>query len=291
MPEDGINKKYHDDILRFEDVEKIITESSKLGVKKVRFTGGEPLILKGIESLIKYTSSIETIEDVGITTNGILLSDMAYDLKKSGLNRVNISLDTLKSDRFKAITRVGNIKDVENAIEKCLSLNMMPLKINTVLMRGVNDDEIEDFINLTKELPIQVRFIELMPIGEGSKYFEKCFMSVEEIIDMYPKLKPIKDKSKVASVYTLPNSKGSVGFIRPMSCKFCNDCNRIRLTSSGTLKPCLHSAEEINLKPFLNDEKALMNAIKNAIYNKPEEHHLETDKMSSTDRMMFQIGG
>ena len=291
MPEKGIEKKRHTEILRFEEVEKIIRACAALGIKKVRFTGGEPLILKGIDKLIKTTASIKGIEDISLTTNGMLLADMAEDLKNAGLKRVNISIDTLDAEKFKKITRVGDINKVFNAIEKCLSLNMVPVKLNTVLMRGINDDEIENFLNLTVDNPIQVRFIELMPIGEGMKYFDKCSMKVEEILQKHPELIPLKDDSKVASVYKLPGAKGSVGLISPVSCKFCSECNRIRLTATGTIKPCLHSAEEINLKPYLNDEQKLIKVIENTVYNKPEEHHLETDGKSSTYRMMFQIGG
>lgn len=291
MPEKGIEKKSHTEILRFEEVEKIIKACAALGIKKVRFTGGEPLVLKGIDKLIKNTASISGIEDISLTTNGILLADMADELKKAGLKRANISIDTLNKEKFKKITRVGDINKVFNAIEKCLSLNIVPVKLNTVLMRGINDDEIENFLNLTMDNPIQVRFIELMPIGEGMKYYDKCSMKVEEILQRHPELISVKDESKVASVYKLPGSKGSVGLISPISCKFCSECNRIRLTATGTIKPCLHSEEEINLKPYLNDEQKLIKVIENTIYNKPEEHHLETDGKSSTCRMMFQIGG
>jgi len=291
MPEDGVDKKYHQDILRFEQVEKIITASAALGIKKVRLTGGEPLILKGLDKLIAHTASMPSIDDISLTTNGILLADMAKDLNKAGLKRVNISLDTLKADKFNDITRLGDINKVFAAIDKCLSLNMVPIKINTVLMKGMNDDEIGDFIKLTKDMPIQIRFIELMPIGEGFKYFDKCSMKVEEIIERFPELVQIKDDSRVASVYKMPGYKGSIGLISPISCKFCSDCNRIRLTSVGTIKPCLHSAEEIDLIPYLDDEQELINVIRNAVYNKPAEHHLETERKSETKRMMYQIGG
>jgi len=291
MPEEGIVKKTHNDIIRFENLEKVISAFTALGIKKVRFTGGEPLILKGIEKLIKYTSSLPSIEDVSLTTNGILLADMAEELKKAGLNRVNISLDTLNKEKFKEITRGGDINKVLSAIEKCISINLKPVKINTVLMKGINDDEIEDFINLTKDMPLHVRFIELMPIGEGLKFFEKSSMKIDEIIDNHKELIHIKDKSNVASVYKIDGAKGTVGFISPISCKFCSDCNKIRLTSTGTIKPCLHSEEEINLKPYVNDEQMLRSVIEDAIYNKPDEHHLETDKKSKTHKMMYQIGG
>lgn len=291
MPEEGIVKKAHNDIIRFEDLEKVISSFATLGIKKVRFTGGEPLILKGIEKLIKYTSSLPLIEDVSLTTNGILLADMAEELKKAGLNRVNISLDTLNKEKFKEITRGGDLNKVLTAIEKCIDIDLKPVKINTVLMKGINDDEIEDFVLLTKDMPIHVRFIELMPIGEGLKYYEKNGMKIDEIIDKHKEFIHIKDKSNVASVYKIDGAKGTVGFISPMSCKFCSDCNKVRLTSTGTIKPCLHSEEEIDIKPYFNDNQMLMKVIADAIYNKPDEHNLETDKKSKTDKMMYQIGG
>ncbi len=291
MPEEGIPKKTHDDIVRFENLEKVISAFATLGIKKVRFTGGEPLILNGIEKLIEFNSSLPSIEDVSLTTNGILLYDKADELKKAGLNRVNISLDTLDKEKYKVITRGGDISKVFSSIEKCINIDLKPVKINVVLMRGINDDEVESFINLTKDMPIQVRFIELMPIGEGLKYYGKSSMKIDEIIDKHKELIHIKDKSNVASVYKIEGAKGTVGFISPISCKFCNDCNRIRLTSTGSIKPCLHSHDEISLRPYFNDEKMLKKVIEDAIYNKPDEHHLEEDKRSQTDKMMYQIGG
>lgn len=291
MPEEGIPKKTHDDIVRFENLEKVISAFATLGIKKVRFTGGEPLILNGIEKLIEFTSSLPSIEDVSLTTNGILLYDKADELKKAGLNRVNISLDTLDKEKYKVITRGGDINKVFSSIEKCINIDLKPVKINVVLMRGINDDEVESFINLTKDMPIQVRFIELMPIGEGLKYYVKSSMKIDEIIEKHKELIHIKDKSNVASVYKIEGAKGTVGFISPISCKFCNDCNRIRLTSTGSIKPCLHSHDEISLRPYFNDEKMLKKVIEDAIYNKPDEHHLEEDKRSQTDKMMYQIGG
>lgn len=291
MPEEGIQKVSHDDVLRYEDFEKIISACASLGIRKVRFTGGEPLILKGIEKLIHSTAQIPTIDDIAITTNGILLYDMAEDLRKAGLNRVNISIDTLDKDKYREITRGGDLSKVFKAIDKCLSIGLTPVKLNVVLMRGFNDDETDKFINLTKETPINVRFIELMPLGEGQKYYDKAQMKIEDILQNHPELLPIKDKSNVATVFRAENALGTVGFISPMSCKFCTSCNRIRLTATGTIKPCLHSEEEVNLKPYLDDDTALTEVIRNTIYNKPEEHHMDRDKKSSTNRMMFQIGG
>lgn len=291
MPEEGVPKLEHKDILRFEDVIKIVKASASLGINKIRYTGGEPLILKGIDNLIYETSIIEGIKDISITTNGILLYDAAEELKKAGLNRVNISLDTLKEERFYNITRGGSLKKVLQAIEKCISLGYKQVKINAVLLKDINDDEIEDFINLTKEFPIHVRFIELMPMGQASSLYEKGNIKCDEIIKKFSNLIPIyNEKSSTAELYKLPNAKGIVGFIRPISCKFCEACNRIRLTSTGTIKPCLHSEKEYNLKEYIQSEELLVSALKKIILDKPSEHHLEKEGSLST-KMMYEIGG
>lgn len=292
MPEEGIEKKRHEDILRFEEVFNIVKACASLGIRKIRYTGGEPLILKGIDELIYKTSRIPSINDISITTNGILLYEMADDLKKAGLKRVNISLDTMKADKFSSITRGGDIKKVFAAIDKCLEIGLSPVKINVVLMKGINDMEVKDFINLTKDMPIDVRFIELMPIGEGEKLYKQCAMTSEEVIEKFDSLIPVKTgKSSTAVEYRLNGSKGTVGFISPLSCKFCQNCNRIRLTSVGTIKPCLHSENEINIKGYIDNEVKLIEVLKNAIYNKPAEHHLDVDNKSESQRMMYQIGG
>ena len=247
MPEEGIESLEHDDILRFEDILKIVKAAASLGINKIRYTGGEPLVMKDIDKLIYETSRLPGIEDIAITTNGILLSDMAEDLKKAGLKRVNISLDTLDKDKFRSITRIGNLDKVLESIDKCLTLGLKPVKINTVLMRGVNDTEFMDFLNLTKEMPVEIRFIELMPIGESIKLYEESKVNFSEILKQHPELIQIEtEKNSTAQLYKLQGAKGKIGFISPISCKFCSDCNKIRLTSTGTIKPCLHSKEEIN---------------------------------------------
>ncbi|GCD08819.1 GTP 3',8-cyclase MoaA [Clostridium tagluense] len=292
MPEEGIKSLKHEDILRFEDTLKIVRAATALGINKIRYTGGEPLVMKDIDKLIYETSKLPGINDIAITTNGILLSDMAGDLKKAGLKRVNISLDTLNSEKYKSITRVGNLDKVMESIDKCLSLGLKPVKINTVLMRGINDVEFENFLNLTRELPVEIRFIELMPIGEGIKIYEKNNLSFMEMLGLHPELTKIgTEKSSTAELYKLTGAKGKIGFISPVSCKFCGDCNKIRLTSTGTIKPCLHSKEEINLRKYLNNEKMLTNAIKSAIESKPLEHHLREESASRSVKGMSQIGG
>jgi GTP 3',8-cyclase len=292
MPDDKSSIKNCEDTINFQEILKIIKASAALGVDKVRFTGGEPLVVKDIEKLIYETSKISGIEDISLTTNGILLGDKVEELRRAGLTRVNISLDTLNAEKYAHITRGGKVEKVKETIEKCISLGIKPVKINSVLMKGINDNETEDFIALTKELPIQVRFIELMPIGEGAKLFKDHFISSKEVIERHPELIPLeKEKNATAELYKVSGAYGKIGFINPLSCKFCGDCNRIRLTSEGGIKPCLHSEEEFNIKPYIFDEALLVKKLENIIYNKPSEHNLELQKESKSKKMMFQIGG
>lgn len=278
--------------LSSDEIIKILKSAVSLGIKKVRYTGGEPLIYRDIEKLIKNTSAIREIEDISITTNGILLKDRAAALKRAGLKRVNISLDTLQKNRYKKITRGGNIESVYSAIEQCISINLKPVKINTVVIKGINDDEIGDFINLTKEMPVHVRFIELMPIGEGIRFYKDGFISSAEILKEHPELIFLESKKgQTANIYKAKGSKGTVQFISPVDCKFCNSCNRIRLTSKGAVKPCLHSQKEFQIKPYIYSEELLKAAIKSAIMNKPFEHKLEVENKSECTKGMFQIGG
>lgn len=292
MPEQGVKILHRDDILRFEDILKIVKAGASLGINKIRYTGGEPLVMKDIDKLIYETSKIQQIKDIAITTNGILLSDIAEKLKKAGLKRVNISLDTLDKEKFRSITRIGNIDKVFESIYKCLSIGLKPVKVNTVLMRDFNDTEFDDFISFIREVPVEVRFIELMPIGEGIKIYEKRKLNFMDILKLHPELKPIQnEKNSTAQLYSIEGAKGKIGFISPVSCKFCADCNRIRLTSTGYIKPCLHSKEEINLREYLNDKEKLTAALKSAILNKPIEHHLDEESTSRSEKMMYQIGG
>lgn len=292
MPEQGIISKNHEDILSFEDILKIVKAAASLGINKIRYTGGEPLVRKNIDKLIYETSKISGIEDIAITTNGILLSDMAEDLKKAGLRRVNISLDTLNKDKFKSITRIGDLSKVIESIEKCLKLGLTPVKINTVLMKGINDNEFDEFLNLSREIPVEIRFIELMPIGEGIKLYEKSKLNITEMLKLHPELIQLETpKNSTAQLYKIPGSKGKIGVINPISCKFCSDCNKIRVTSVGNIKQCLHSSEEINIRQYLNDEAMLVEAFKSAIFNKPFEHHINEENISRSKKNMYQIGG
>ncbi|MDL2310748.1 GTP 3',8-cyclase MoaA [Peptostreptococcaceae bacterium OttesenSCG-928-C18] len=289
MPEDGVLKVEHEDVMTIEEYIKVAKVFKGLGISKVRITGGEPLVKKGVLDLISGLKEIG-IEEIAMTTNGILLSKMAKDLKEAGLTRVNISLDSLEEKKYKDITRGGNLQDVFKGIEACKKYGIAPIKINTVVMKDVNIDEFKSFVNLTKDEDLSVRFIELMPIGEAIKYKDK-FISNDELLEMYPELMPIdsKDISSPARYYKLPNSKGNIGFINPMSCKFCGTCNRVRLTSKGQLLMCLHSNIHIELLKPLREGKDIEEIIKNSIYNKPETHYLLEGEYNSTD--MNKIGG
>lgn len=293
MPEEGICKKEHDDILSLEEIVEIVKSGAKLGIDKVRITGGEPLVRNGIVEFINMVSNIDGIKDIAITTNGLLLPKYAEDLKKAGLKRVNISIDSLKPDKYKEITRGGDLSKVLEGIQEAIRVGLTPVKLNVVAIGGYNDDEIGDFINLTKDEPIDVRFIELMPIGEASSWAKERFISNEYIKDKFTELVPTEtEKSSPAKYYKLPGGKGRVGFINPISNHFCGDCNRLRLTSDGKLKPCLHSNNEIDiLEVVRNSPEKIYDVLKSAILSKPEKHDLYSEEHEESIRNMFQIGG
>ena len=292
MPEQGISKKKdHEEMLSLEEIYRIVKVFVDLGVSKIRLTGGEPLVRKGVVHLVEMIRQLEGVKDLAMTTNGLLLKDMAKDLKAAGLDRVNVSLDTLKAEKYREITRNGSLDDVLQGIEEAKKVGFAPMKLNTVLIGGFNDDEVMDFINLTKDEAIDVRFIELMPIGEAADWAESKFISSKEVLEKVGGLVAIKreDPSSPANYYQLPGAKGKVGFINPITCKFCDNCNRVRLTSSGKLKLCLHSNQEIDLRDDLYSEEALKKIILASIGKKEEAHHLEDGAYIT--RNMNQIGG
>lgn len=294
MPEAGIkNKKRHKDILTFEEIVTIVKEAADLGINKVRITGGEPLVKKDIIRLVEAIAKIKAIDDVAMTTNGLLLKGMALDLKNAGLNRVNISIDSLKPNRYKEITRGGNLNDVLDGIQEIQRLKITPLKLNTVVIGGFNEDEIQDFANLTLTHNLDVRFIELMPVGEASRWTKERFISNAEVKSRIDNLSPVYDDANgPADYYSLPAAKGRIGFISPISSCFCSTCNRIRLTSDGKIKPCLHSNQEIDIKKIVKgNPERIKEAIKFAIQAKPEKHYLFTSNHQLGHRSMWQIGG
>lgn len=286
MPESGVEKLCHSDILSVEEITEISKIAVKNGIEKIRLTGGEPLVRKGFLEICKNLSEIDGLKEICITTNGILFNKYANELSKSKVRRINFSLDTMDDKKYFEITRGGNLKDVLVSLENALKIGFK-VKVNTVLIGGFNDDEVMDFVNLTKENDIQVRFIELMQIGESANWSKDKFISNDEVLKIVPSLKSV-GVDGVAKVYKIDGYKGTVGLISPISNCFCEDCNRIRITSDGKLKPCLHSKDEINLKNLKGAELEL--TFREAIFGKPESHNLILGKSESL-RDMNKIGG
>lgn len=290
MPEDGIEKFKHKDILSFEEIVTAMKNFVEIGIKKIRLTGGEPLVRKDVRLLFKELNKIDGLEEIAITTNGILLSKFIDDLYKCNITRINVSLDTLNKDKFREMTRGGDIDKVLEGIKAAIKYKMK-IKVNIVHIGGYNDDEIEDFINMTKENDIDVRFIELMPTGEAVNFSKDKFISNSTILKRFPQLVKVDNKklSGPAQYYQIPNYVGKVGVISPISNKFCNECNRIRLTAKGELMTCLHSNNSVNIREHINNKNNLAKIIRREILKKPFSHELENKKYNLTN--MVKIGG
>ena len=287
MPAEGVEKGPHGSILTVEELVEIGKAAVKLGVRKIRLTGGEPLVRRGILDICRGLRAIPELKELCLTTNGSLLPELAQPLREAGVDRLNISLDTLKPERFQEITRRGTLDEVMKGIRAAEDAGFQNLKLDTVLMGGVNDDEIGDFLALTMEHPWEVRFIELMPMGPCAAWPKERFLPVTEVLRRFPQLEEIEPNG-VARRYRLPGAVGTAGLIAPVSYEFCGDCRRIRVTADGRLKGCLHSREEIPLRGLYGD--ALTEAIRRGILQKPRQHHL-TEHASDTPRTMNQIGG
>ena len=297
MPLEGIETLSHDDILRYEEIHTVAKAAAELGINKVRLTGGEPLARAGLGSLVRLLNDIEGIDDLSLTTNGMFLAQRAHELKEAGLNRVNVSLDSLQTGKFKEITRVGELEEVLKGIEEAKSVGLNPVKINMVVMRGINDDEIVDFARKTIHEDWHVRFIEFMPVGNGQQYGRERYISINEIterIEPIGSLEPHKlDGNGPAKYFRLPHARGTIGFISPVSEHFCFQCNRLRLTADGKLRPCLLSDDEIDLRnPLRNGASVddLKKLVKKAVDSKPECHNLKIGT-TAKNRSMCQIGG
>ena len=286
MPESGVESLCHSDILSIEEIVEIVKVASKNGIKKIRLTGGEPLVRRGFINLCKQISEINEIEDIAITTNGVYLKEMVDELFENKVRRINFSLDTLIKEKYNDITRRNDFDKTMESLFYAIKKGFK-VKINVVLIGGFNDDEIQDFVNLANDYDLEVRFIELMQIGETANWSKDKFVSNKIVLEKVPKLE-FDGVSGVAKIYKIKGQRGRIGLISPISCSFCEDCNRIRLTSDGKLKPCLHSKDEINLKGLSGEE--LEEVFKRGIFEKPEKHHLEDGKSESA-RDMNKIGG
>ena len=286
MPEEGVEKRAHGDICSLEELRDMAAAAVRCGVKKIRVTGGEPLVRRGAVDVCRMLAEIPGVEELCLTTNGSLLAEQAAALREAGVTRLNISLDTLKEERFRAITRAGTLSDVLRGLESAERAGFEKIKLNCVLLGGVNDDEIADFAALTRAHDWQVRFIERMPMGCGRDF--GAYLPAQTVLERCPELEPVSHDG-VAACCRFPGAKGTVGLIAPMSHAFCSECSRIRITADGKLKPCLHSAAELSLRGLSGDE--LEAAIRRGILMKPERHHMNASGETETQRGMFEIGG
>jgi len=296
MPEKGVESKSHEEILSFEEILDFVKAVVPLGISKIRVTGGEPLVRKGIKGFIAKLNAIPGIQDLSMTTNASLLAPVAKSLKQAGLDRVNISLDSLKPERFHWITRRGKLEDVFQGIEAAIREGLTPVKVNCVVTKGFNDDEINDFVNLTKKYPIYIRFIELMPLGDTG-WGKGHFISADEVKSLIKEELIPTEVSKGAGparYFKVPGALGYIGFITPISSHFCDNCNRIRLTADGKLKPCLESDIEIDVKKALREKQGnqqIQRIFMEVLLRKPVCHHMRPEINSEHRRRMWQIGG
>lgn len=312
MPEEGVAWQPHDEILTFEEIERVTRIAAEEGISKVRLTGGEPLVRHGVPALVRKLLALPGLESVALTTNGILLPRYAAALRDAGLDRVNISLDSLDPAVYHDITRGGRLEQALEGIEAAFDAGFDPVKLNVVVVRSLNQDLL-GFAKMTLEKPLHIRFIEYMPVGiaeegagchgESGGWTRDDTVPSEEVLDRISldaeqaglgALQPV-DKGHApggwgpARYYRLPNAAGTIGVISPLSHHFCSECNRLRLTADGRLRPCLFSDEEIDIRPVLRQgsDAEVREAVRHALKIKPESHH---DRVG-TDRKMSQIGG
>ncbi len=296
MPAGGVPLAPRSEILSYEEIATVVRVAAGMGVSKVRISGGEPLVREGLAGLVRMISQIAGVDDVALTTNGVLLKEQASELAKAGLRRVNVSLDTLKRERFKEITGYDRLSDVLEGIEEAQKADLRPIKVNMVVMRGVNDDELVDFALLSRE-GWNVRFIELMPLVNGggehrefvpASEIRARISSLGELLACAPPL-----GNGPASYYQLPGASGTVGFIAPVSEHFCFKCNRLRLSADGKLLPCLLADEEVDLRPVLRGDASageIRNLILEAVASKPQGHRV-MQGVVPRKRWMTQVGG
>lgn len=288
MPAGGVPMLGHKDILSFEELTEVVTACAQLGVRKVRLTGGEPLVRRGLPELVRMIRAIPGVEELAMTTNATLLAPVAAELHHAGLDRLNVSLDTLDVARYAELTRGGSLEDALAGLAAARDADFSRTKVNCVLMGGVNDADVPRLAELARTEPIDVRFIELMPMGPCAGWPKARFVPAETVLEAVPGLVPLR-RDGVAELWHAPGWAGNVGLIRPMSHRFCDGCSRIRVTADGRLKPCLHSSAEIPLRGLHGE--ALLAELRRGIAAKPAYHHMDRDHASQSARDMNEIGG
>lgn len=299
MPEGGLPWLHRDEILSYEEIAAIVRAAASVGVRAIRLTGGEPLLRRDLHVLVREIARIPGIEDLSLSTNGLLLEEQAEALAQAGLQRINVSLDTLQPDRFQQIARRPGLDLVLRGIEAAIAAGFAPLKINCVVMRGRNDDELADFAALTRRLPIAVRFIETMPVLAYAQAQSEEYVSADELLE---RLRAIGDLQPVdgprgngpARYFAYPGAPGSIGVISPLSHDYCNRCNRIRLTADGRLRLCLFGDHHVDLRAPLRGgagEAEIAGILERSMLIKPERHHLKLGETASRMRALSEIGG
>lgn len=288
MPAGGVPMLGHKDILSFEELTEVVGACAQLGVRKVRLTGGEPLVRRGLPELVRMIRAVPGVEELAMTTNATLLAPVAAELHHAGLDRLNVSLDTLDAARYAELTRGGSLEDALAGLAAARDAGFSRTKVNCVLMGGVNDADVPRLAELARTEPIDVRFIELMPMGPCAGWPKARFIPAETVLEAVPGLVPLR-RDGVAELWHAPGWVGNVGLIRPMSHRFCDGCSRIRVTADGRLKPCLHSAAEIPLCGLHGE--ALLAELRRGIAAKPAYHHMDQDHASQSARDMNEIGG
>lgn len=289
MPPEGVCQKRHEEMLTEDELITAVQAAASLGLHKLRITGGEPLVKKNILSICRRAAQVEGIDEVCLTTNGALLPSLAKPLREAGVARLNISLDTLDREKYAYITRRGALEEALAGIESALEAGFQRLKLNVVLIGGFNEDEIPALAALTYRWPVDVRFIELMPMTESETFGAEAYLPAEAVLKALPELLPEREDG-VARLYRLPGAQGSIGLISAVSHHFCRQCNRIRLTADGRLKPCLHSPREYAIKGM--DLDGMRQAMAQVILEKPACHPpLSVSERSGAGRSMNEIGG
>lgn len=303
MPEEGMEFEPDDRILTFDEIVEVVQVLARVGVRKLRITGGEPLVRKNLEVLIGRLSAIPGIEDIALTTNGIFLAPRAARLKEAGVTRVNISLDSLRADRFSLITRGGDITKVLASLEESVRVGFQPIKLNVVLIKGVNDDEIADFLRMSIERDVTVRFIEYMPIGHDDDGWRTRYIPLSTVLDVCADNGwAVAPHGEVygngpSRNYRIEGALGTFGLIHPVSDHFCESCNRLRLTADGNIKPCLYWTDEFNVRTYIGNPEGMQDMFFRALDVKPLNHEMaqalaqQAQSHTPTVRRMSQIGG
>lgn len=305
MPEEGMTFMDQSKLLSFDEIAEVVETAAGLGISKLRITGGEPLVRPNLDQLIGKLSAIDGIKEIALTTNGLLLASQAQKLKEAGLNRVNISLDTLDPSRFRFIARRGELRKVMEGVEAAAKAGLTPIKLNCVLLKGINEDEIAEFLKMSYEQPLHIRFIEYMPIGHDDAGWRNHYLPLNRVLEVAAAQGFAVDSadseapqgSGPSENWRIRGGAGTFGLIHPISDHFCKSCNRLRLTADGNIKPCLYWMDELNVRPALGSKEAMDRLFLRAMDIKPENHEMaallagEAQSHVPTDRRMSQIGG